>query len=97
MKKRISLLVVALAFMFNACGGGSDSTQAPIVNATQTTIDISRYCVANPTAQAIGTYLEIEAGDTIVKDENVTVVETYSDTSGKLRVCLVSGSAHLVR
>ena len=91
----IILTTVLMLLSFNACGGGSSSTAESIP--TQTTINISTYCVVDPTIQAISTYIEVEAGDTIVRDENNTVIDTYSDSLGTLRVCLVSGSAHIVR
>ena len=96
MKRRtlIILTTVLMVLSFNACGSSSSSET---ISTTQTAIEISTYCVSNPTLQAISTYTEIKAGDTVVRDENNTIIDTYSDSTGILRVCLVSGSAHIVR
>jgi len=88
------LSIILIGLSFNACGNSNSSEET---TPTQKIISISTYCVSNPSLQAIGTYIEVEAGDTLIRDENNTVIDTYSDSSGLIRVCLVSGSAHIVR
>ncbi len=86
---------IFISLSFTACGGSSDGGE--IVEVQKASINIDTYCVDNPTLQAIETYEILQSGDTLVKDENGTVVETYHDENDNKKVCLVNGSAHILR
>lgn len=91
MKKFNYIFVIAIAFFINACGGDGSSAF------TQETIDINVSCVTSPSSSDIDTYLTLESGDSIVKDEDGTVVSTYHNSDGDKKVCLNSGKAHIVK
>ena len=80
---------------FSACGvGGGDS--ASFEN-SEILIPITIACVTTPTSTDISSYETLNSGDTIVKDTNDTVVSIYHDVDGNKKVCLESGTAHIVR
>jgi len=72
------------------------SDQAEFENA-QTLVPISINCVTAPTANDISTYIDMQSGDILVQDGDNTSVKTYHDQNGTKKICLVSGSAHLIR
>ena len=91
-KKILSLATfTAIIIGFSACGGGGGS-----FTNSETLIPIDVNCTANATTTDIDTYIELKSGDVIVEDENATI-KTYHDTSGTKRVCIDSGSAHIIR
>ncbi len=80
-----------------ACGGGGT---APVVDSdTNTTISIAidKDCIADHTIEAIATYVVLQSGDTIVRDETHTKIEMYHSDDDTKVVCIVNGSAHIVR
>ena len=80
-----------------ACGGGGI---APVVDDdTNTTISIAidKDCIADQTIEALATYVVLKSGDTIVRDETNTKIEMYHGDDDTKVVCLVNGSAHIVR
>lgn len=87
-------IYTSLAFLFSlsfiGCGNSTAKQQ-------EIAIAITTYCVENPSLLAIDTYMQLQTGDVIVKNEDETLVKTYADTAGTLRVCLVSGSANIIR
>lgn len=90
MMKKIptTIAIIFIAMGFSAC---SESGDAAFRNA-QTIIPISISCT-----EAISTYQELLSGDAIVKDDENTTLSIYHDTDGNKKVCLVSGTAHIVR
>jgi len=94
MKLKIVTLTTVVSFLFFiGCGGGGGD--ASFSNG-QTMIDINVTCIdANVTA--LGTYIPLQSGDAIVKDDGNTTVKIYHDVNGTKLVCLVSGKAHILR
>ena len=95
MKKRYILSLSIITLLFSACGGGGGS-DASFSNAEQK-IDINETCITTPTSSDISNYITLESGDTIIKDADNTVISTYHDVNGTKKVCLVSGSAYILR
>ena len=94
-KKILSLATfTAIIIGLTACGGGGGSGGSFTNSETLIPIDVN--CTANATTTDIDTYIELKSGDVIVEDENATI-KTYHDTSGTKRVCIDSGSAHIIR
>lgn len=91
------ILILTLTFItvgFSACSEDSGSTQeVPAV----LEIPITMQCVSSPTAADIDAYETLISADTIVKDEDNTTISTFTALDGEKKVCLVSGSAHIVR
>lgn len=91
--KYISIVSLTALFL-SACGGedgsfkGEGSTTISLVGIT---------CVTTPTATDIDGYETLESGDTIIKDDDNTSISIYHDVDGLKKVCLVSGSAHILR
>lgn len=83
-----------LALFLSACGGGDAAFEG-----TTTTISLdSITCVTGtPTASDIAGYETLLSSDVIVKDEDNTTIALYHDVDGLKKVCLVNGSAHIVR
>ena len=97
MKLKILTLmsITSLVLLLSGCGGGGDSS---FKNATSTsTIAITVACKTTPSALDIDTYETLLSNDTVVKDDSNTTVSIYHDSNGNKKVCLVNGSAHIVR
>ena len=89
------ILVIALIVIginFNACsgGGGGDAS----FSSGQQIIQIDVNCT---TVADIATYISLQSNDAIVKNDNNTSVSIYHDLNGTKKICLVSGSAHILR
>ena len=84
-------LLTLLTLSFTACGGGSDD--ASFAN-SETMIDIDVNCT---TPATISTYITLHSGDAVVKDDDNTTISIYHDVNGTKKVCLESGSAHIIR
>jgi len=85
---------ILATFTLSGCGGDdakfkSGEVIIPLVGIT---------CVTGtPTATDIAGYETLFASDVIVKDEDNTTIAIYHDVDGLKKVCLVNGSAHIVR
>lgn len=88
-----TMLAFGLALFFAACGGGGDSASFD-GNSTGNQIDINVTCT---TPATISSYIALVSGDVIVQTGSNTTIETYHDINGDKRVCLVSGSAYILR
>jgi len=84
-------LLTLLTLSFSACGGGGDD--ASFKN-SETMIPIDVNCT---TPATIATYITVNSGDVIVKEEENTTISIYHDVNGTKKVCLVSGLAHIIR
>lgn len=98
MKTILSIIFTAIiTITFTACGGGGGGDSS----FKQTTVNITVACTtvspAVPSAGDIATYQEVFSGDSIVKDTGSTIVQIYTPIGSNSRVCLQSGSAHIVR
>ena len=83
------LSITALAIFFSACS--EDNAQF-----NYTIIPIDTNCSTSITNSTISTYTTLLSGDIIVEDSNATI-QIYHDVNGVKKVCMVSGSAHLIR
>ena len=83
-----ALLCAGLMLAIAGCGGSDSSFEA---GDDKTAIDIE--CDGNDIAD----YIDLKSGDTIVKEDDNTVISTYHNDEGSKKVCLQSGSAHIVR
>ena len=92
LQKLIIILSSLIAVLgLTACGnGGSDASFSD----GEQKIDIDINCT---TPAQVETYINLYSGDTIVKKEDNTSISTYHDTNGTKKVCLVSGSAYILR
>lgn len=92
MKKIVSIMSIVVAIVINGCGGGGSSP---------TLIDITTSCTtvspAVPSSVDIATYHELLSGDIIVNDTVGAIVQIYTPVGVNSRVCLESGTAHIVR
>lgn len=89
------LLGIVVVIFLNSCGsGGSDSY---FKNATKK-INIDVNCTTTePTALDIYYYITVESDDVIVTEEEGSVISTYHDINGVKKICLVNGSAYILR
>ena len=95
MRRTITTTLLTTALFFSAC---SDSH----FKDAETIIDIDKLCVTDANSTVIADYITMLSGDVLVKSEDAnksidTVVSTYHDTNGTKKVCIVSGSAYLIR
>lgn len=102
MKKIISIILpITIAIVFTACGGGGgDSSFSNNSNNTSTSnnIPINIPClVGNISINDFASYLTLNSGDQVLKNDDSTVVTIYHNISGEKKVCLNSGSAYIVR
>lgn len=94
MKKLISIILpIIVAIGFTACGGGGGGDSS----FKQETIAITISCVATPSSNDFASYITLNSGDEIVNDSADANVTTYHNVGGEKKVCLNSGSAHIVR
>ena len=94
--------LIALGFLISGCSDGtsegSSAPQATIVkvikcdnsNATSATDDCGNALVPNH-------YTCIQGGDSLVQESSGTTVEILHDSKNNKKVCVKSGSAHLIR
>ncbi|RLA79291.1 MAG: hypothetical protein DRG78_13220 [Epsilonproteobacteria bacterium] len=94
MKNTIILSLLFATIVFTACSSDNSSSSTSIQTHT---IELKTYCVQDTTLDAIGTYVTLQKYDILVNDEKNTQVEIYHDENNNKKVCLVSGSAHILR
>jgi len=91
MKNIISITIfIFVTIGFTACGSGGDAS----FKNGETIIPIDVNCT---TPATIATYIPLQSGDAIVKEEDNTTVNIYHDLDGTKKVCLDSGKAHILR
>lgn len=90
---KLTAIAVSIALFLSACGGEDASFKEESTTISLVGID----CVTTPTATDIDGYETLESGDTIIKDDDNTTISIYHDVDGVKKVCLVSGSAHILR
>lgn len=98
MKKIISIILpITIAIVFTACGGGGGDSSFSN-NSNRNTIPINIAClVGNISINDFASYLTLNSGDEVLKNDDSTVVTIYHNISGEKKVCLNSGSAYIVR
>lgn len=93
MKKLYTLgLLILIALSFNACNNSSVKHVTEAI--TDTCLTVAPF---SPTFNQIATYQEVFSGDSIIKDTPSAIVQIYTPLGQNSRVCLESGSAHIVR
>jgi len=85
--KKIYLILnsISLALLLSACGTGDMSEDT-------NTGDNVKVVVT-----ACNTYTIIQSGDTLVKDSDNTSIITVFNSDGLKKVCVQTGSAHILR
>lgn len=85
--KKIYLIIssITLALLLSACGGGGGSDAS---------FDDAQNKI---TLQMCETYTDIQTGDTIIQNETNTSIKTVFNTDGSKKVCVLSGSAYILR
>jgi len=96
-KLKIALIATIIALSFNACSDSDSKSVEDSNTTTATTIEIDVECTADTTSADIESYITLESGDTIIKDEDNTTVSIFYDAEGNEKICLVEGKAHLLR
>ena len=100
--KRVYLMIV-VAISFTACGGSSSNTNESIVlgviaednnNSYSEKIEIDVECAI---PESIDSYIELQKGDKIIKEETNSTIGVYHDENSMKRVCLDSGVAYIER
>ncbi len=91
MKTKIILSLLFVTTIFTACSDEEYSTLQPQI------IEIKIYCIEETTLEAIETYVTLQKDDIVVNDEKNTQVEIYHDENDNKKVCLINGSAHILR
>lgn len=84
--KNIVLIISSLflALLFSACGGGDGEGN---FDTGSQEINVTQ----------CETYTIIQINDLLVKDNSDTTVKIVHDSNGTKTICIVSGSAHLIR
>ena len=88
----VTIGLTVLALIMSACT--ADDTTGEY---RDTKVAINVACIANPTAAEIDSYVTTLTGDTITQDETGTTIDVILDSNGVKKVCIDSGSAHIVR
>jgi hypothetical protein len=97
MKKVLMTIVSTFIIIgFSACGGGGGGDDASFEN-SESKIPIDVNCTTTPTSAQISNYIPLQSGDNIVKEVTDTEISIYHDVDGNKKVCLVSGSAYIIR
>jgi hypothetical protein len=81
---KLILIAVILPQLFTACGGGGGTSESDNAGVTKIAM-----CTEGLT--------EVNTGDTIIEDEENTVIKVVDTDGVKREVCVVSGSAHIQR
>lgn len=102
MKNKNILAVATMTFLLSACGGDSDDTS--FSNSEDLTEVIACDNSNNATGvndcgnEGVPSYFTcLQSGDTLVEDYEATQVKIISLSNDTKKVCVVSGSAHLVK
>lgn len=79
---------IIIALFLSACGEGDS---ASFTGSTSTSSIIT---IPIPMCED---YVNILTGDTVVQDETGTTIKTVFNTDGSKKVCVLTGSAHIIR
>ena len=83
--RNIYLLIssITLALFLSACGDDGDGK-----------FDTGEEKITVTTCE---NYITLQTNDTLVKDDNNTTVKIIHDSNNTKQVCIVTGSAHIIR
>ena len=79
----INIMVITIALLLSACSENSEST-----------FDTGEEKIVVTNCE---TYTVVQTNDLLVKDSTNTVIKIVDDINGTKTVCVVSGSAHIIR
>jgi|GEM_PF-2088518 len=92
MKKYRYILITTLAALFlSACSEGGDASFKDGI----TNISLASYPCQTPVD--LSSYAALQSGDTVVKEDANAEVIIYHDVNNTKKICLVNGSAHIIR
>lgn len=77
-------IIVSITLLLSACGGGTDKS----------TFDTGQEQI---TISTCPTTVEALSNDLLIKDSSDTIIEYTFDSNGTKQICVVSGSAHIIR
>ncbi|WP_415249815.1 hypothetical protein [Sulfurimonas sp.] len=77
------VMVSVVGLLLSACSGGEGSFDTGEEKITIT------HCSE--------TYITTQLNDLLIKDESDTTIEVLHDVNGTKRVCVLTGSAHIIR
>ncbi len=80
-----------IALLLSACGGGGGGSSDASFDSGNTKISVITCNTTTPV------YTTIETGDLLVKEVTPTEVIIVHDNNNNKKVCVISGSAHLLR
>jgi hypothetical protein len=96
-----SITILVITLFFSACGGGSgdtfedSSTKIIIIDCNNSNSEIgTNDCGDEDTPDY---YTCLESGDTLIKEDENTIVEIVHDIDDNKKVCVQSGSAYILR
>lgn len=91
--KKIYLLIstTLMALLLSACGGGGGGSSDASFDSGNTKISVVDCNNTTPI------YTDIEDGDLLVKESDSTIVVIVHNTDASKKVCVDSGSSHLLR
>ena len=93
MKKYLLIItVLTLSVLLTACGGGGGTSDEAIGGISGGSIVITP-C---ETPHVVANYTLLKSGDTIVKEDDNTTIETFHNVDGNKVVCK-NGNAHILR
>ena len=84
-------ITILASISFTACGDDASFKDS------EELIPINIACVTSPDSNNIDSYITLNSGDTIVKDNDGAEISIYHDVNGVKKVCLVTPSAHIIR
>jgi len=82
MKNIYILMVITIALLFSACGDGDGRFETG-----DTKIDVTVCPII----------IAVDNNDLLVKNEDNTTIQVIHDANGSKQVCVLSGSAHIIR
>lgn len=85
MRKIYFITATLLALLLSACGGGGD---------TGTFSGNSGIIISIPSCE---TYEDVQTGDVLEQTSANTSIKTVFNTNGSKKVCVLSGSANIIR
>ena len=94
---KIYNMAVAILLVLSVSGCSKNHKTDNATSRVKTGIAITVSCILNATASDIDTYQTIQTGDEIIKDDTNTTVNIVVDSLGNQKICLQSGSAHILR
>ena len=87
-------ILIAMSGCGNTVNGFNESNTTVPTEENSEKIQIEVKCTTPP---VLSEYMELQSGDTIIKDEEPSSITLYHDENNEKLVCLNSGKAHIQR